>query len=490
MSVSLDQLILILEDIWLHLVAIGHILVAIVASSHAILYKRDSRAAVAWVGLIWLSPLVGSLLYFLFGINRIRRKAVVLQSLLKKGAEAPAEELSSAASAEALHQSGTEYLNNLVCFVDRAVEKKLTKGNSVVPYQNGDEAYPEMLRAIESATSSICLASYIFDRDKAGEMFVDALAKAVQRNIEVRVLIDAAGARYSFPTIIRSLRARKIKSARFLPTLVPWRMPYMNLRNHRKILVVDGKVGFTGGLNIREGNLLENKPDSPTQDLHFKFEGPVVIHLQEAFVRDWAFATKEVLDGEAWFPSPVVCGNVLSRGIPDGPGMDFEKIRWTLLGAISMAKSRIRIMTPYFLPDATLIASLNVAAMSGVQVEIILPAENNLRFVHWASMSLLWQLLERGCTIYLQEPPFDHSKVMVVDDSWVLIGSSNWDPRSLRLNFEYNIECYDKKLATQMIQIFEIKRAKSRKMNLSEMDARKLPVRLRDGIVRLFTPYL
>jgi cardiolipin synthase len=308
--------------------------------------------------------------------------------------------------------------------------------------------------------------------------------------VEVRVLIDAAGTRYSWPSILRALRHEKVRHARFLPGFALWRLMSINLRTHRKILVVDGRIGFTGGMNIRAGHCLQKNPKHPVQDLHFRVDGPVVNQLQEAFADDWLFTTGEALRGEEWFPKIERSGSVLARGVIDGPDEDFEKLRWTLLAALAIARHSVRIMTPYFLPDQPIISALNVAAMRGVRVDIVLPERNNLPFVHWASRAIWWQVLEHGCNIWLAPPPFDHSKLMIVDGCWVLVGSANWDARSLRLNFEYNLECYDADLAARLENIFEEKRDAARRVTLEEVDARMMPCRLRDGIARLFTPYL
>ena len=205
--------------------------------------------------------------------------------------------------------------------------------------------------------------------------------------------------------------------------------------------------GFTGGMNIRHGNCSPRNPKIPVQDLHFSVEGPVVTQLQEAFANDWAFCKGEVLAGYAWFPELKECGNVVARVITDGPDADFDKLRWTLLAALADAQTSVQIVTPYFLPDQALVTALNLAALRGVGVDIILPAKNNLPFVHWASRAMWWQVLERGCRLWLTPPPFDHSKLMIVDDHWVLFGSANWDARSLRLNFELNVECYGRDFA-------------------------------------------
>jgi cardiolipin synthase len=347
-----------------------------------------------------------------------------------------------------------------------------------------------MLEAINQARHSVSLLTYIFDRDKVGLAFAHALGEATRRGVEVRVLIDAAGTRYSWPTILHALRKEGVRYGRFLPVLSMGRLLAMNLRTHRKILVSDGLLGFTGGLNIRAGHCLKKNPRHPIQDLHFRVQGPVVTQMQEAFADDWLFTTGESLRGEKWFPEPQTAGQVYARGVIDGPDEDFEKLRWTLLGALSIARYSVQIVTPYFLPERALVAALNVAAMRGVRVDIILPAQSNLPFVQWASRAMWWQVLEHGCRLWVTPPPFDHSKLMVVDSCWALVGSANWDARSLRLNFEFNLECYDSELAARLEKLIDAKREQAREVTLQEMDGRPLPTRLRDGIARLASPYL
>src|SRR5208282_2080024 len=215
-----------------------------------------------------------------------------------------------------------------------------------------------------------------------------------------------------------------------------------------------------------------------------------VTQLQEVFADDWLFTTGESLRGEAWFPKPEAAGHVLARGVTDGPDENFEKLLWTLLGALSIARYSVRIMTPYFLPDPVVVSALNLAAMRGVQVDIILPSRINLPFVLCASRAMWSQVLQHGCRMWLTPPPFDHSKLMLVDSCWVLLGSANWDSRSLRLNFEFNLECYDVELARRLHDVFEARREAAHPVTLQEMDGRPLPARLRDGIARLLTPYL
>ncbi len=460
-------------------------LAAALASVHALIHKRDSRAATLWLGIIWLVPALGPLLYLALGVNRIRRRAITLAVHKAFTRDVP-ENLGEP------EPHGAENLQHLARVVGRVTGQPLTTGNQIEPLVNGDAAFPAMLAAIDAAEKSVSLATYIFDNDATGGKFVAALERAIKRGVAVRVLIDSAGSRYSWPPITFRLRHAKIPFAKFLPAslFTPWRVATINLRNHRKSLIVDGWTAFTGGMNLRHGNMLAEQPPHPVQDLHFRVTGPVVAGLQAIFANDWAFTKEEILDGETWFPEVKEAGEVIARVIPDGPDADFENARWTLLAALAEAQSAVKILTPYFLPDPALISALNLAALRGVRVDIILPAKNNLPFVHWASRALWWQVLERGCHIWLAPPPFDHSKLMIVDGHWVLLGSANWDARSLRLNFELNVECYNRSLAQKMEKIIAGKMSAAREVTLAEADQRPLPEKLRDALARLFSPYL
>ena len=474
--------------VW-HIAAIGFgLLLSVLATGHAVLNKRDMHAVIAWVGFIWLVPLIGVVMYFIFGVNRIRHKAALLRRSFERCRTQPeqSECLPEELQRHLPHHGG--YLKMLARVVGSVVERPLLPGNRIDPLVNGEEAYPAMLEAIQHARRTISFVTYIFDRDEVGMVFARALGEAARRGVEVRVLMDAMGTRYSWPTSLSALQREGVKYARFLPALR--HLLSLNMRTHRKILVVDGHVGFTGGMNIRVGHCLQRHPPNPVQDIHFRVQGPVVTHIQEVFADDWLFTTGEALRGAAWFPQIENAGPVLARGVPDGPDENFEKLLWTLLGALSIARHSVRIMTPYFLPDPAVISALNLAAMRGVQVDIILPAWINLPFVRCASRAMWSQVLQHGCRMWLTPPPFDHSKLMLVDGCWVLLGSANWDARSLRLNFEFNLECYDVELAQRLERWVETKRQGARPVTPAEVNGRPLRVRLCDGLARLLTPYL
>jgi cardiolipin synthase len=334
------------------------------------------------------------------------------------------------------------------------------------------------------------MSSYIFDADGIGAEFVSALGDAVKRGVEVRVLIDDVDARFNLSTAVKSLKAAGVNVAVFNPPFLPARLHAINLRNHRKILVVDGTLGFTGGMNVDSRYFNPQAPESAFRDLHFRVRGPVVAQLMEVFVDDWQFSADEALRGPTWFPPIPKHDGVLARAIEAGPDEAFERVRWAILGAVNAAQRSIKVLTPYFIPDQGLISALDAAALRGVQVDIVIPEHSDLPHVHWAMFGQLWQVLDHGCRVWTRPGPFDHSKLMVVDGAWTLLGSANWDARSLRLNFEVNVECYSVELGAHLDGLIQARISASNELTLAKIDARTLPVKLRDGVARLFAPYL
>lgn len=463
------------------------VIVASCATLHAVVQKRESRTILGWVGLIWLTPLLGTFLYYCFGINRIERRGRLIHNRIE-GLRTNVEDELLQAEEEAFKKEFGDY-NQLRQVVENLTQRGLEAGNSIEPLVGGEHAYPAMLAAIEEAENTIVCSTYIFDFDRAGHEFIKAFLTAQKRGVQVRVLVDSVGSRYSWPTAVREMKRQGIHVATFLPTLVPRLPNYANLRNHRKIMVIDGKTGFTGGMNVRAAHHPDWTSKHTAYDIHFQLRGPVVRHLNETFMADWSFSTGEILSLD-WCADQKQEGEIWARGITDGPDSDLDHIRLTMLAAIAQAQHSVTIQTPYFLPDEALIAALNVAAMRGVDVRVLLPSANNILLVKWACNTFLPELLQRGVKIFQSPPPFDHSKLFLIDDAWSLIGSTNWDPRSLRLNFEFNVECYSREFNAQLKDVIEKKLLDATPVSIDDIESRPLFIRVRDGIARLATPYL
>jgi cardiolipin synthase len=457
------------------------------SAGHALLYKRDPRSALGWIWICISLPLLGPLVYWSMGVNWIRRKAQYWQESGRFLQGSERFTLPAAGAAPFLPEK-TGALRELCCLADRVVSSSLVAGNGFAHLANGEEAYPAMLAAIAAAEDSIHLSTYIFDGDATGREFASALRRAAARGVAVRVIIDALGEKYSRPTGRSLLTGSGVQLGCFLPLR---QGIYINLRNHRKILVVDGKKGFTGGMNIGDRHRVARHSGPPAvKDLHFMVEGPVVRDLQQLFLEDWFFVTGQLCFESRLFPPLAPCGTALARVIADGPDKEFRKLHCILMGALACARKRVDIMTPYFIPDRAMVSALVTASLRGVQVTLILPSLNNLAVVHWASRSYLWELLQQGIRVFYQPPPFVHSKLFLLDGVWSLIGTANLDPRSLRLNFEVNMEVYDEGLCGALEQEFSRAMAVSHEVTLEEIDARRIPERVRDGVAKLFSPYL
>jgi cardiolipin synthase len=364
----------------------------------------------------------------------------------------------------------------------------LLAATSIRALRNGDEAYPAMLAAIDASAVSIGLSSYIFRDDLWGGRFIDALVAARSRGVAVRVLIDGFGGGWLLSKAYHRLRRQGVLAERFMHSLLPWRMPFLNLRSHKKILLIDGRIAFTGGMNIADENVMATQPTWPVQDLHFRIEGPVVAQLAETFAQDWASVTDEELAGDAWLPDLDDGSGPPARVIASGPDEDIEKIEFAVLQAVACARRGIRVMTPYFLPDERMVTALSLAAMRGVAVEIVVPQVNDHTLMAWALPANVGPLLSDGVRIRFSPPPFHHTKIVVVDDEWCLIGSCNWDVRSFRLNFELCLEVYDAGLAAILTAVTED--ALGPELTQADLYRRSLPVRLRDAAARLMLPYL
>ncbi|KGK42530.1 hypothetical protein LH51_06225 [Nitrincola sp. A-D6] len=476
-----------LFDLFIILLLVGiPLALSLVCSTHILLTKRDSRASIAWMGLVWLAPVLGALTYLLFGINRLHSRA---NEWKKKLADNRRDSLQPFLP-DMLAQCVPEPMQTLSRLADKVSNQPLLAGNAISPLFNGDEAYPRMLAAIDSAEHSITLSTFILRNDKLGKQFVDALSRAAERQVSIRLLVDYMGFRYSFPTLKKRLKKAGLQYAEFMPPNWPRTFPFLNLRNHRKLLIVDGRTGFTGGMNISDHHCRDSRQCIPIEDIHFLVEGPVVTELQSIFAEDWYSSTGEELEGALWFSTPETPGSTLARAIADGPDDRFNMLRQLMLGAIGSAQTRIRIMTPYFVPDASLEEALITASLRGIQIQLLLPGRNNLKLVDWACRHHLLEMVRQGVEVRFSSERFIHSKLFMLDESWTLFGSANWDNRSLALNFECNVECYDNWLTQQLNQHFDTQFAQATPVTLSDLQQQSLPIRLRNAAAGLLSPYL
>jgi len=526
-SSVVTQLNILFAAYWPYLVFVASFVMGAAAALHAAMTKRDVRAAIAWVGIVLFSPIFGPLIYFIVGINRVRRER---RSQFRDQMAGECSTIHTT-DRQTVEECGQQF-GPMKTVGDQISLFPLVSGNTVVALEGGDQTYPRMLAAIHAAQRSIVLQTYIFDVDPAGDEIADALIAAKQRGVVVRVLIDAIGSRYSRPPMQRRLARSGIKTALFMITWIGLRLPYANLRSHRKILIVDGQTAFAGGMNIRADFVGAYAGDAMAHDAHFQLTGPIVAQLMASFMRDWKFTTQEDLGGHPAFVVPVATTGlseklaihgevkrgifysepkapltgggeapsersefftqtgIAARCVLSGPDLTLNSTHDMLMGALSVARHHVRIQSPYFLPDQMLIGALATAARRGVTVDIVIPGRNNLRLVNYAMTAQLDQVVRTGCRVWRASGNFDHAKLMTVDGAWSYVGSSNLDPRSLRLNFELDIEIYDRALATWIDARIDASIACAQRVTLQSLRDRPFIKQLRDRIIWLATPYL
>ena len=478
-----------ITNYWVTFIVIFHISLSLITSVHVLLFKENERTSLAWISLVIFSPVIGSLFYWLFGINRIKRSAQKKHpTILKQDFLHPEENIK-------FHHLPKNWHSAIIA--GHSIHPvNYVAGNSVEPLINGDKAYPAMIQSIHNAKHYIVLSSYIFDYDSLGRQFINALAQAQKRGVIVNVLLDAVGIGYSWHKSGQAFKKANIKTARFLPAISFTSFRFINLRNHRKTLCVDGTVAYIGGMNVSQNNIVKLAVH-PIDDVQFKVTGPIIDQISQIFIEDWFFATRELIE----FPrynvestpkseKQIIDNSVIARVIQDGPDEHHNRTRWTLINALVCAKTSVKIMTPYFIPDQTLMTSLHTAAMRGISIEIIVPEHSDILFVDWVMEANLARIIEHGVQIYKNKRPFDHSKIIIIDDIWSFIGSSNWDARSLEFNFEINLECFDTNLNTQLTELFSLKKKNS--ISVIEDDINDISTfkKIRNNLFRLFSSYM
>lgn len=473
---------------WPHIIFALSVVAGAAAAIHAAMTKNDVRSAIGWVGVILMSPLFGPFIYLIAGINRVRRDQISQQ---RDRAMKDYTRIDTPVVHDVTPYSGPQFAS-LRILGDRISRFPLHDGNHIQILAGGDEAYPAMIAAIDAARETIGLQTYIFDDDPEGRKFVEALARAQSRGVEIRVLIDSIGSKYSRPPVIHRLHRHGIRTALFMTNPLGMKMPYANLRSHRKILIIDGRIGFTGGMNIRAGFVSAVARDKTTMDTHFRLEGPVVLQLVSVFAHDWEFTTHETL------PMPVWCHDawtppeprVPARCVRSGPDRAIVSTHNMLLGAFAVAQQHIRIQSPYFLPDQILLGAINTAARRGIRVDIVIPGANNLRLVNYAMTAQLDQIIRNGCHVWRAAGNFNHSKLITIDGAWSYVGSSNLDPRSLRLNFELDVEIYSRHMAADIERLIDAEIQGAQAVTLENLAKTPFRKRLRNKIIWLASPYL
>ncbi|MDW7994437.1 MAG: cardiolipin synthase [Gemmatales bacterium] len=470
-------------------VAIVHAFSIVVGVPWVVFIKRDSPAAIAWALTVIALPIIGILLFALFGYNYvyrpIRRRRRLRGIIPKRGRPAPERWRRSAASEDLVPT-----WNNLGDLGVRLGAFPPSTGNRVQFYHDTREAFAEMFKAIDQAQHHIHLEYFIVRADKTGDRLLQKLIAKAKEGVEVRLLYDAVGSIRLHTSFVRPLRKAGGRCEAFLTINPLRRRMQVNLRNHRKITVVDGRIAFTGGINIGDEYLGRDPRFGQWRDEHIRLEGPAVAGLQTVFLEDWEFASGERLRGGKYFPRVEPVGEAIVQIVDSGPDQLKNANRELIYAAISLARQRLWIATPYFVPDQGLLDALRLAARLGVEIRVLLPRIADHWLTHYASRSFVDDLLEEGIQFYEYRPGMMHSKMMLVDDAWGYVGSVNLDYRSLRLNFEINCVIHSPAELAELRRGFELDFAESEAIDMTKFRQRSWPTRLAENLSRLFAPLL
>lgn len=480
----------------LTLAGLAHAVIGVTLSLHVLLNKHRPVSAVLWLASLWAFPFVGAFVYLCFGVDQVERGAVARDTcrriLRERGLPPDGEGVAGRAAPGPLPAGrGVEILD-----VTNHGRRALAKmgGNRIELLVDGDEFYPALHDAIAAARDSIHLQSFIIARDATGRELVEHLAARARDGVAVRLLYDRFGSTYAhYGATFRPARRAGVKVAS-ISHASPLRGRFqVNLRNHRKVAVIDGRIGFTGGINVGDLNLSARAGGAPIRDYHLFVSGPAVSELQLQFVADWSFASGEPpaeLVLERYFPAQERTGDALVNVVQGGPYSGGQALTDLLFAAIGAATRSLRIVTPYFVPNEPILQAIRAAARRGVDTRLVVPQLGNHWYVDYAARSLYTSLLESGVRIFERRPPFSHAKALVVDESYAVLGSPNLDYRSLHLNFETAVEVAEPAFLSRLNEQIASELAHSVEVSLDAHRARSIARRLAENFCYLFQPLL
>ncbi len=445
--------------------------------------NRNPVKSIAWIFVLLFVPVMGFVCYILIG-KKFRTRHIISKRSLRL---MELYEASGHRDVSALPLTTAQ--RSLVNLAMGNSDAPFFEGNSVKIFTDATQLYDKIIEDIENAKHHISLEYYVFCPDKIGRRVMDALKRKAKEGVKVRVIIDDVGSWPFKKKHEEEMTAAGIEMGRFLEARLPFINSRVNYRNHRKILVVDGVVGYTGGVNIAD-RYIDGLKWGCWRDTHIRYEGAVVLGLQKVFFEDWYFVRQSLVDDSVYYPEPKRTGEVKIQTVVSGPDMQWESIMQLFVKAFATATKRIFIETPYFLPPESLITTLQSAALAGVDVRLILPRRSDAPVTLKSSYSYLDEMFKAGIKIYFYHPGFIHSKITVVDDDISFVGSANMDFRSFEQNFELNTIIYDKTVTAQLTDIFEKDLSDSLKIEESTWKSRPRRQKIAESLSRLCSPLL
>jgi cardiolipin synthase len=480
-----------------------HIGASLLVMSHCLKTRKEASSALLWMFLSWMLPVIGPLMYLSFGVNRVHdkgfRKHVADQKLLAMR-RAREDDCLPLAYWRSVHEAvrgepDSEFDRQLNRAMNSLIpDHPMLGGNEISTLVDGAETYPRMLDAIRHAKHHVHLQSFIIANDTVGRQFMDLLKEKAEAGVLVRVMFDRFGSTRAFLSgFFRPYeRIRNMRIVGWTQANILKRQFQLNLRNHRKVLVIDGQHAFCGGINLCKDNIAEDERQS-IRDYHFEIRGPMVQELQYTFMRDWYFMTEEDPESllqEVYYPRIQPSGKSMMRLVNSGPTSEMARIADVFFMCITAADKQVLIATPYFVPTPDIVRAMRTAALRGVDVKLVVPQKNNHVYAGLAGCALYEELMEAGVRIFERRPPFTHAKALIVDDTYAVVGTANLDVRSLRLNYETNIAVSSDEFVEELKCIVLDDIALSDEIRLNVWRNRSASRQLAENFCSLLTPIL
>lgn len=460
------------------------------------LERRDATSAWAWLMVLFFIPVVGFILYLIFGRKLSKDRIFTWDTKSKLGVKKEVQSQLRAIETGEFNFKQDELIQYMDLYYlhlknDDAI---FTHNNKVSIYTDGIEKFNALMNDLKEAQDHIHLLYYIIRHDHLGMQIADILMSKAQEGVDVRVLYDDMGSRRLSRRFIRRLKSAGVHVDAFFPPKIPKVNLKINFRNHRKLAIIDGKIGYIGGFNIGDEYLGKDHKFGYWRDTHLRIYGDAVRNMQTRFILDWNQASRnDILYEDRYYTGAedsTESGNVGIQIVSSGPDSDWEQIKYGYIKMILSAKEYIYMQTPYFIPDESLMDALRVAALSGVKVKIMIPNKPDHPFVYWATLSHIGDLLAAGAETYIYQNGFLHAKTIVVDGKISSVGTANIDVRSFRLNFEVNAFLYDKEIAKALVNAFKNDIKLSTQMTRKLYDQRSIVIKFKESISRLLSPIL
>jgi len=485
----------ILKDIWYYTnywFQIVLIIIVIFVIIYLILQNRNPNQTISWILAILLIPVAGLILFYFFGKNYRKKRIFTKKEITDFRQTEKLIAWQSEHLLDDLDITNTNILSKagIIKLLLNNNKALLTHNNKVYILNNGNETFPAIFEALKNAKHHIHLEYYMIEEDSIGKQLKNILIEKAKQGVTIRIIYDDVGSWGLSDNYIKELTDTGIEAKAFIPVRFHHLAQRINFRNHRKIIIVDGKIGFVGGLNFADRYLCGIQEISFWRDTHLKLEGSVVGSLQVIFLTDWQFVSNQLLNDNKYFPKNETCGKCLIQIATSGPDSDWDSIMQTYFYAISTARKYLYISTPYFIPNESILTAIKTVSLSGVDVRIILPGRSDSKLTYFGSMSYLKELLEADVPIYLYNKGFTHSKVLIVDDVFSSVGTANMDLRSFDQNFEVNALIYDENIAKKLKAFYMEDISNSKLLKLEDYVNRPLSRRIAEGIARILSPIL